>query len=189
MHHLNSLFVRIAGGDEKAFEEVFYTYCTPLREKINKIIKDREAAHDIVQEVFLQLWISRQQASTIVNPAGWLNRVTLRRAINHLSRRQITHKVAWYIEAVEKVGVEDGFYALELQQMKAFLRKGLDQLPPRRREIIQLRLEEGLNRREIAQRLNISENMVRNQYFLSVDFLREYLKKHTGATVPLVILF
>src|SRR5690625_4872043 len=69
------------------------------------------------------------------------------------------------------------------------VKKGLEELPERRREIFELKTFQGLTNPQIAKNLSISVNTVNNHYYQSNTFLREYLREKTGVEfVGLVVI-
>lgn len=58
---LPNIFERIKNGDEKAFDDIFDTYYAGLCVFANKYVEDIDLAEDIVQELFIKMWVKREQ--------------------------------------------------------------------------------------------------------------------------------
>jgi len=61
VHLESNTFEKIKNGDEKAFDYIFDTYYTVLCIFANKYVEDIGVAEDIVQELFIKIWIKREQ--------------------------------------------------------------------------------------------------------------------------------
>ncbi|NSL87331.1 RNA polymerase sigma factor [Chitinophaga solisilvae] len=182
------LFSRIAGGDEAAFRTLYHRYNAVLRGSVRKLLKTGEAAEEVLQEVFLKVWIQRETLEEIENPAGWMYTIAANLSLSQL-RKHAREKIRREISATEDIqdhhDFSEGFYAKELQGL---IRLAVDKLPASRREVFMLNTQEGKSRREIAQALDISEHTVKNQLVTARKFIREYLEKHTGHSFPLIIV-
>lgn len=85
------LFERIARGDGEAFREIFHYYNARLYHSVLKMVKSEEEAREIIQEVFLKLWIRRGKLSEIERPGAWLFTIASNLSIDIL-RKQSVHK-------------------------------------------------------------------------------------------------
>src|SRR6476660_2438830 len=89
------LFQRIAEGDEQAFRTLFYQYVPIVRSVVSKLTKDEQAHEELMQEVFLRIWLSRDQLPDIENPRAWILQIVHTRTFNWLkSRRKRTETFA-----------------------------------------------------------------------------------------------
>ena len=77
---------RIAESDEDAFRQVFHEQNKVLFPFLNRLLRSEETAREIVQEVFLKLWLHRASLPAIENPEGWLHTVAANLAYSHLRR-------------------------------------------------------------------------------------------------------
>lgn len=181
------LFSRIARGDEAAFREFFHSYNVRLYPFLLGLVKSESDAREIVQDVFLKLWLGRDKLPTVENPAAWLTTLATHAAYDHL-RKQARYEIALSrLESLQPDPGEAFWVGMDARELKNLLAEALRQLPSRRRKIFQLSKIEGLSRKEVAERLSISENTVRNQLAEAVDFVQDYIKKHGLVLVPVSI--
>ncbi|WP_127125650.1 RNA polymerase sigma factor [Pseudoflavitalea rhizosphaerae] len=82
----NTLFGRIAKGDQGAFSAVYLKYAGTLHFYALKLLKSPAWAEEVVQEIFLQIWTSRANLTQVENPAAYLNRMTLHKAIDWMRK-------------------------------------------------------------------------------------------------------
>lgn len=181
------LFAAIASGDEQAFREIFHTYNKSLFPFVLSLIKVESDAREVMQNVFLKLWLNREKLPDIENPGGWLHTLAANACYDHL-RRQATYEIhLTKARSMHSLSDDQTLLQLDARDVKNAIQEAIHQLPLKRREIFQLSKIEGLTRREIADRLKISENTVRNQLVDAVDFVQEYLRKR-NIVIPVVIL-
>jgi RNA polymerase sigma-70 factor (family 1) len=188
------LFSRIAEGDEKAFRDIFQYYGAIIHPFVLKIVKEESIAREIVQEVFLKLWVNRESLTTIDNPSSWLFRIASNLSISHFRRQEIDKRVLKEIQSRTvggdtNAGQTDTIDELSAKELKKLIKEAVDLLPEKRKQIYLLAREEGLSRKEVAARLNLSENTVRNQIAISLQHIQEYIRKNSGYYIPVVLIF
>lgn len=189
LHEDRTLFSLIAGGDEAAFRILYHRYNAVLSVSVRKLLKSEEAAAEVLQEVFLKVWLLRHTLKDIENPAGWMYTIASNYSLSVLrkyARDKNRHEAITDDDIIEDGNdLSEGFQAKELQ---GHIRNAIAQLPASRREVFMMNTQEGKSRKEIAQALDISEHTVKNQLVTARKFIREYLEKHTGDYLPAIIV-
>lgn len=181
------LFARISNGDEQAFRQVFHEHNAKLYHTTLKLIKSETEAQEIVQEVFLRLWLNRASLPKIDRPVAWLYRVASNLSLDALRRQARQRRHAKKISEQQSDILRDYHYHLEEKEIQGILSEAITKLPPSRRQIFILSRQQGLNRKEIAEKLNLSESTVKNQLTSALRFLQDYLYSHGG--IPCSISF
>ncbi|GAA4435577.1 RNA polymerase sigma-70 factor [Ravibacter arvi] len=158
------LLARIGRGDAAAFDVFYERYWKFVFNAAYKRLSDREAAGDISQEVFSQLWtyLHSGEAPVIDNVPGYLY-VAVR---NHVFKWMEKEKRFVPIpEVLEKLEGHDNRAdaGLLFEELLAAYRGLVAGLPEQQRLIFQLRYDEGMSSGEIASQLHLSEKTVRNQ--------------------------
>lgn len=182
------LFKQVSEGDESAFRLVFDRYKAPFYSAAFKMTRSAELAEDIVQEVFITLWKKREMVGLADNPEAYLFKI-LHNAIYTQFRklaleRQLKQTLADGNKEPEGSPVE----ALLLEkENRAILETAIGQLPAQQQMVYRLAKQEGLSREEIAERLNISPNTVRNHLAAAVEYIRSYFNKEASALVWIAI--
>jgi RNA polymerase sigma-70 factor (family 1) len=182
MHH--SLQKQVALGNEQAFKAMFDQYQPRLYLYILRIIKSKEAAEEIVLDVFLKLWLGRDMLAEVENLDGFLFRIAYNKSIDFFRAaakdKQLT-KLLW-----EKIQLPSGSSAdtsLLMREYESKLREAIDLLPPQRKKIFNLSREEGRSHAEIAAELGISKNTVANTIVEARQFIKSYLSKNLDLVV------
>lgn len=168
------LFEKIQKGDIAAFETVFHRYYGFLCLYASRILNDREAAEEIVQDFFVRMWEKKENLSIETSLKSYLFRSVKNQCLNIIQHEKIKSKYAEKVRSENIVDDEDPYVETELARK---IEESINSLPEKRREIFRLSREEGLKNREIAEKLNISVKTVETQITLAIRSLREQLKK------------
>jgi RNA polymerase sigma-70 factor (family 1) len=180
------LFRRLGSDDQQAFTTLFHEYNASLQVAVTKLIKSSERAREIIQDVFLKLWLNRNKVSEMQNPQGWLFTVASNLCFDAL-RQQARQPVMAEVNEDEMQAGMDPSILLESKEMQEMINEAVDKLPGARKQIFDLSRRSGLNRKQIAEQLNISEHTVKNQLTASLKFVQAYLKDK-GADIPFQIM-
>lgn len=178
------LFSRIAEGDEEAYRMIFHEQNARLFYTVQKLVKSAAEAEDIIQETFLRLWLRRHTLPGIENPVAWLHTIASNLALDAL-RRQAKERVRVKAGETESMGPDIAFDAKEAGIL---IQQAIRQLPPSRRKVFELSRNEGLSRREIAEKLHISESTVKNQLTAAFRFIQDHIEKAGTISLPAAIV-
>ena len=166
------LWYYVANGDDKAFGLLYDRYWLQLYKAALYFLKDRTAAEEVVQEVFVLIW-SKRSALNIQNFAAYLNATTRYEVYRKLEAAK--QSILEYREDCpppENVAHNKGYEKLmEIDRTNA-LAACLKDLPKRCRDIYYLSKIENLSNTEIADRLGISKHTVENQLAIAVKHVR-----------------
>lgn len=150
--------------DEKAFRELFLHYYDHLFYFSNSFVKSREAAQEIVQDVFISLWNKRDKLTRISNLSVYLYVAVKNLSINHLNRsgHHFTDDLN-QLDVTSAAGIATPEDLMVASEMLQAIRKSISQLPPKCRLVYKLVKEDGLHYKEVAEILHISPRTVENQ--------------------------
>lgn len=169
------LFYRITLDDEKAFEEVYNRYWAKLFGHAFKRIKDTEAAREIVQDVFTELWVHRHVRRVETSPVAYLHTAIRYRTLNQLEKEMVRVRHQVHIQRDAGYAHNTTEELIFLRELSGRLEKLVSGLPPQCRRVFELSRYEYRNNREIATELNISEKTVENHLTKALRFLRGHL--------------
>jgi RNA polymerase sigma-70 factor, ECF subfamily len=170
------LLAQVTIRDSDAFEALFARYEAAVRCHLVGIVRDRDSAEDLLQEVFLRVWTHGEQWDGRGPFKVWLLRVATNFGLNQL--RSMKRRREQTIEApVETIADEDSqipgwMYeaadsqpemALELAERRGLVRRLVDDLPEEKREVIRLLFAAEMDTREVAERLGIPQGTVRSR--------------------------
>lgn len=174
------LFARIVDGDQSAFTAVYEKYTGPLYFYALKLLKSEMLAEELVQEIFMHLWAKRQTLGTVENPGGFLNRMTLHKAIDWIRRHQLDLKVHYYITRSANTAANTTEEEIDFKTIERLIDAAVHHLSPQRSAVYKLKYEQKLNYDEISNELKISKHTVRNHLSKAFEAIRHYLVENGG---------
>jgi RNA polymerase sigma-70 factor (ECF subfamily) len=168
---------RLKAGDDLAFEKLYCKYSRKLFNFGYKMLQSKQEAEGLVQDTFLKLWEMRYKLDENYSVSGYIFKIA-RNKIYNIFRIRINER--FYREYIQECAerLEDNLERnLDFSELNALYLELISKLPERRKEIFLLSRNEGYTYREIAQKLQISENTVDTQIRKSLDFFRESLRE------------
>jgi RNA polymerase sigma-70 factor (family 1) len=178
------LFARMAEGDEAAFSAIFFHYTAQIKPFIVSLTRSEPAAEEIVQEVFLSLWLNRAKLAGVENHRAYVLTASNNRVYSWLRKRARELRVQGEPAADLPDPGEGPEAAVDLKESLAIIEAAVERLPPQKKLIWRLSRGEGLSHDEIAQRLGLSKNTVKNHLVVAIKQIREELDK--GGAVGVV---
>ncbi len=178
-------------GDQRAFEFLVSRYHRPLASYIRGFLKDGEQVYDVLQQVYLQLYVSLPILLTNVSLKGWLFQVARNRCLDELRRRRQRAEtpfstLAWdYSEEdlspIEAIPDPDPLpeEVAEGIDLYCSLQEAIASLPSKFRPIIRLRCFRQLTFAEIGRMLNMPQTTVKTYFYRSLPRLRRALAGST----------
>ena len=184
-----SLILRLIGGDEDAFCELYATYKNRLIYFAMRFLKSRDMAEDVFQDAFTVVWQSRRFINPDASFSSYLYTIMRNRILNQLRNAANEEKLKESILSQALDYTEDTKREVMLNDLKSLISHALQQLTPRQREIFEMSREAQLSHKEIADKLGISINTVQEHISTSLKLIRTYLIKYSGSEyVDLLLL-
>ena len=178
------LISAIRAGSREAFDEMCGRYYAPLT-AYARLFLNGNWAQDVVQDVFVNVWVRREALDPGQSLYGYLLRSVYNRALNYLDKnRRAGDYRAYYQERIASMG--SAYYApdnspiirkLYSDDLRASLDAAIESLPPKCCEVFKLSYLEDLSNREISERLGISQSTVENHMYAALKQLRRKLSK------------
>lgn len=170
------LVLLLRRGDRNAFAEIYARYQTLLFQYAVKKLQDEEGAKDILQEVFVSLWNSRDKFLEEAPIAPFLYRSVLNKVLNVFRRDGISREYISSLQAtIDERSGASADYRIREKDISAMIELEISNLPPRMREIFELRRKRYLSNKEIALELDISEHTVATHIKNALKILRKKL--------------
>ncbi|MDX1768813.1 RNA polymerase sigma factor [Arenibacter troitsensis] len=162
---------QLIAGEEKAFEQVMETYYKKLLIYAYSFTNDYPQAQDIVQNVFLRLWERRQNINIRESFQGLLYKSVYNEYIDDYRRKKSSIIINEAYKLALNYAVEDTNYQL-VEDKIALIKKEVEHLPPRCKQIFLLSKQDGLTNSEIATYLDISIKTVEYQIAQAYSVIR-----------------
>lgn len=160
--------------DQSTFNDLFREQYPRLCNHAFKVTRDKAAAEDIVQEVFLKFWKNKDQIEIKTTPQSYLFRATTNAALNHIKRNARLVRDEEELNKHADTSPGPGA-AMDKVELEAAVKAALESLPPQCRTIFVMNRYEGKKYQEIADHLGISFHTVKNQMTIALGKLREKL--------------
>ncbi|HUP12886.1 MAG TPA: RNA polymerase sigma-70 factor, partial [Niastella sp.] len=166
------LVTLVAAGDVNAFNELFRLYWDNIYSIAFSITKSKVVAEEIVQDVFLKVWLKRDQLAEVKNFDNYLFII----ARNHIYN-QLRVKAVQFTADDDEVS-ETPEKQLYLKETVQIITEAVKRLPKQQRTIFELSRNEGLDHAAIANRLNLSRLTVKTHMNKALHSIRGYLLRH-----------
>jgi RNA polymerase sigma-70 factor (ECF subfamily) len=167
------LLERLRAGDQTAFDSLFRTHYVKLVRVAEAMLRDRASAEETVQDVMLELWRRRESLTVETSIRAYLFRATRNRALNRIRHERVQR--ASEPELARQGFAQPADANLVEEEIDVALRRALDDLPARCREVFELSRMHGLKYAEIAHALDISVKTVEAQMGKALRIMRERL--------------
>jgi len=179
------LMLDVKAGDERSFELLLQRYRTPLVNFLYRMVRAREEAEDLAQEVFLRVYRARQDYVPSAKFTTWLFRIATNLALNSV-RDNRHQRMEISLDAPVTVDAEDGDeksmdiaekhpnieqYMVE-EARKKMIRHAIDKLPEKQRAAVLLHKYQELDYGDIAKILECSESALKSLLFRAYETLR-----------------
>ena len=181
---LDKLLNRIALYDDAiAYKELFSLYHLKLIRFSALITKSKEAAEEVVSDVFLKVWNSRSTLTRIENFHLYIYIVTKNQSINCLTRLKRNKSFSIDDTVVELKSIYPNPEQLMItSEMQKRLNLAIDALPARCKLIFKLIKEDGLKYKEVAELLNLSQKTIENQMTIALRKIGESIQLEVSKT-------
>lgn len=163
--------IPLSYGDHGAFGFLYAKYRTPLMRFTLRYVRSETVAHDIVQDVFLSVWKSRERFSTIKLFHSYIYCAARNIAVDYLRGMTMRQRYVANMPAaaLSEWMVEEQYSA---QETARIVRAQVLKMPPQRCRVFALSRIEGMNRKEIARDLHLSPKTVANHLHLALQEIR-----------------
>ena len=160
-------------GNQLAFSIVYKTYAAQTFSLAFKYLLNKELAEDAVQNLFLKLWLKKEE----IDETKPINRYLFTMLKNDLLNTLRDSKKNIYLleDCLSMVlELEDNSQNENLKQEQMnIIQQALEQLSPQRRKVFEMKVSGKYSNQEIADKLNLSINTIKFQYSQSLKQIRE----------------
>ena len=175
----------VKAGDEQSFGLLLQRYRTPLVNFLFRMVRSREQAEDLAQEVFIRVYRAREEYVPSAKFTTWLFRIATNLALNSL-RDHRHQKLEVSMDAPLVADAEDGDekpfevadkhptieQELVEEDRKKMIRHAIEKLPEKQRAAVLLHKYQELDYAEIAKILSVSESALKSLLFRAYETLR-----------------
>ncbi|NMB51384.1 MAG: RNA polymerase sigma-70 factor [Bacteroidales bacterium] len=183
------LMKEIKAGNLIAFDSLYRRYNKKIYNYILSLLKSSEDAENVLQDVFLNLWLNRGKLKKCSSVRLYIFKIAHNAAISVI-RKKI--KESQFIEELKSMQIySENLTEIDAENNKLNynLHKIINELPARQKEVYILHHIEGLKYSEISKRLNISTNTVENHMARALKTIRLKLTSYNLLILFIITLF
>ncbi len=188
VYYIKEYFRSLAKGDTGAFGSIFELYKKRVFAVALKMLKSETDAEEIVQDVFLSIWLAQAKLSNINDPEAYLFTITYNTIYARLKKasrnQQLLNTIIDHLTQIQNITEE----TIAANETGRLINEAIQQLPPQQRTVYELCKQEGLSYDEVAERMHLSRNTVRNHLTEAMKTIRAFLKKTTVLSMSLMLL-
>lgn len=183
MEEENLLISQLEKDSEAALAKLYELYAPRLYTLAMRYTKSRETTQELVQDVFVWLWDNRGRIRRKDSVQALLF-IRMRHYLINAYRSTVNSPVYYdYLLCQEQTATDEASHLAEYDDFVQALERAMRQLPPTQQRVVRLSRMEQLTNKDIARRLSLTEQTVRNQLSLGLKRLRQLM-----GLLPLVLL-
>lgn len=179
-----ALLLDVSNGSEKAFRELVHLYADLLHTYIYQLTKSHETAEEVVQDIFLQIWLCRETLSGIRNFRNYLFVISRNNALNVLKKslRERHRQAEWQL-TVPSLQEEGGIDKKEQEGRLSLVEEAILHLPPQQQQAWILSRRQGKKYDEIAREMNLSRETVKKYIQYATQSITRYVTQRVDLTL------
>jgi len=182
----HELLAQVARGNEAAFTQLFTYWHQLLAGYIIRITESQEITEEIVQDVFMKIWMTREALTEVNNFKHYLLVISRNQAFDVLKKnlKQKKQQREWEEESIKALVTSE-----EEDRLSSLIDQAIDSLSPRRREVWLLSRHQRLTYQQIADKLGIGKESVKTHIELASKSISLFIKSHLLKVAILAIYF
>ncbi|UNY98578.1 RNA polymerase sigma-70 factor [Zhouia spongiae] len=181
----NILINGIKSGNKEAYIFMAERYHHKLCVYANSLVNNPMQAEDIVQNVFINVWIKREKLNPDYSLKTFLYKSVYNEFIDQFRRGQVMSKIEQlFVESLNNVISDQENDNTE--KMIKLVRSAIDELPAKCKNIFELSKKEGLTNIEIAEYLGVSVKLVEKQITKGYKSIKEYVASRSKVVLIII---
>lgn len=181
------LLKEVSAGNELAFRALYDAYFNHLAAYIFKLCKSKAITEEIVQEIFVKLWVNRALLTDIAILDAYIFTMARNKTIDHLRRLAKETRLISVLSAQLPEydnNIEERLNATALQLL---IEEALEPLSPQKKQIFHLSRNEGLTHDEIAEIMQLSKSTVKNHLSETLKHVRDHISQQPNPGALLLL--
>lgn len=162
----------LRNGDHNAYKEIYERYWNSLYRHSLRMLQDTDLAKDVIQDVFVMLWVRRQELELHTSLSSFLYTAVRNRTLNQIDHSKVRSD---YMTSLQNA-IEEGTYStdelLDEKELAKTIEAELACLPGKMRVVFELSRKHNYSYREIADQLCITDHTVKKQMSNALKILR-----------------
>ncbi len=177
---IKPILSQVVEGDARAFRKIFDMFSPKVHAFALKLTRSHSLSEEIVQEVFVKIWIGRASLADINYFPSYLYTITRNHTFNVLKKLAMEQRAMVSLSRELSEIADDGDETAYYQEQRNVFVHALNQLPPQQRLVYSLCHQKGLKYEEVARELNISRLTVKTHMQKALRSIKTHLKTAIG---------
>lgn len=182
-----ALIQQVLDGNTALFELLMRRYNERVYRAARSIVRDEHETEDVMQQVYVNAFTHLSQFNGAARFSTWLTRIAVNEALARVRRQgrfDSFDEPRSKAEPLAHHPADNPERQAFAQELRGLLEHAIDSLPNGMREVFVLREVEGLSTLEVAECLDVSEDVVKTRLSRGRALLRQLLMERTGAAAP-----
>ncbi|WP_257669380.1 RNA polymerase sigma factor [Parapedobacter tibetensis] len=172
------LITRLQDGEEAAFRAIYNQLHGRIYRLIQSLVKDTAKTEELLQETFVALWLHRGKLNETQPLYPYVYLTARRLTIDHFRKKLSEASAKDYLSRYMETHTNNTEETIIFEDLNRFTEETIKALPTQQQTVFTLSRKEGLSYDEIAERLHISPNTVRNHMVSALKTLKLHFSKH-----------
>jgi len=181
------LLMQLQQGNERAFSKIYDHFSRPLFLKFVRLVNDEEVAQELLQELFLTVWIKRERINPEQSFWPYLHEVAKWLVYNHYRKVAYNKRLLDHLIITTVAHVTNAEELLIDQETHDLLIQAIEHLPPQRKQVFKLCKFEGKSYQEVAELLGISTSTINNQIVAANKSVKEFFLLNNDVVILFII--
>jgi RNA polymerase sigma-70 factor (family 1) len=182
----NELITLIKEGDKSAFSEVYRRYWPLLFRHARKLLKEEEECKDIVQDVFISLWLAVLEFNEKTVLSAYLYTSTRNKILNIFRRNKVANLHLESLGNFMEQGTNVTDHLVREHMLASQIEAEISNLPARMREVFELKRKQNLSYKEISEVMDISDLTVKTQMNKAITILKAKFGNSMNTFLPFI---
>lgn len=175
----HQLIEMLREGDPLSFEILFQQYYARFYNFVRNLIKDSHNAEDIVQNVFMKVWINRKNLHPDQSIHNYIYVLTKHEVLNHIRDRKAYTQIERLVMSDQPSSLAVNDETFQIRDLDSRIRTFIASMPEQRRKVFMLSRYKGMGNKAIADMLGLSVRTVDRHINMALTSLKkELLKNH-----------
>jgi len=184
----NMLLEQVAKGDEFAFRKLYDERHQHVYAFAFFLTRSAVLAEEVTQEIFIKLWIHREELLEILNFDAWFMTLVRNQSYRFLNRLARERLFLQKMTQKEEKRVNFTEQSVVFHEYERLLNEALSRLPSQQRKVFMLSRQEGLKHEDIAHRMGLSIHTVKNHMKAALRSVRVFMEEYSLILVAVISL-
>jgi RNA polymerase sigma-70 factor (ECF subfamily) len=179
----------LSKGNERAFKQMYEEYHGQLYFFALRFVKSKELAEEIVHDVFLKVWETKNSLDTTLSFKSYLYTITKNLVLNILTRAEmqlkIKNEIVLYAPRFENFVENEVIY----NEYETIAYAAISRLPIQRQLVFRMCRLEVMSYEEVAKKLGISKGTVSDHMVKAIKFIKDFMMKNADVTLSVLVMY